>query len=383
MIIVQNVSKDYILFDNFGNLIKFLYGSKHITKSFRALDNITFSVSKGEVLGIIGDNGAGKSTLLKILSGVISPSEGQVIVKGKSSAILETSTGFHPELTGRENIYRRLLLNGYSKKEIRKIEPEIIEFSELSDFIDEPVRTYSSGMAAKLAFSILTAAPSEIMFIDEILAVGDEHFQGKSIKRIKDICKSGRTVVIVSHNTNYIERLCDRVIWLEKGKIKMEGPTHNVLMNYYGCAADKIDKIYPREIAEIKSAQVFVLNGFLEIHVIIERFKLTDDSLHLQIAVHDNQHGILCALLNTSYNEGNSLPSMVGLIKCIARIHLPSGLRKGLLGLVLFRGSGSITESKVEDAWGWDNGKQIYFNIENSILEDAYLGLSLKWERCL
>jgi lipopolysaccharide transport system ATP-binding protein len=167
--------------------------------TFRALDQVSFSVENGEVLGIIGPNGAGKSTLLKIINGVSRPTSGKVHLNGSCTAILEVSTGFSPFLTGRENIYRRLMLQGYRVDEVKELEKRIIEFSELEPFIDQKVLTYSSGMAARLTFAIVTSALSEIVLIDELLVVGDEYFQGKCLKRIKEMCASGRTVVIASH----------------------------------------------------------------------------------------------------------------------------------------------------------------------------------------
>jgi len=201
-------------------------------KKFHALTDVSFKVAKGERLGIIGTNGAGKSTLLKILSKITPPTAGKIILNGKISSLLEIGTGFHPELTGRENIYLNGSILGMTKNEINTKFEEIVSFSEVSDFLDTPVKRYSSGMYMRLAFSIAAHLEPDILIIDEVLSVGDIKFQDKCIGKIKDIGQKLRTVLIVSHNLETILNLCEKSIVMEKGKIVFHGPTKEAITFY-------------------------------------------------------------------------------------------------------------------------------------------------------
>lgn len=200
---------------------------------FWALKDVSFSVKKGEVIGLIGSNGAGKSTLLKVVSGVMKPTTGNVSVHGVISPMIELGAGFDAELTARENIYLNGSILGYSKEFIDEKFDEIVEFSELKDFLDAPVRNFSSGMVAKLAFSIATIVNPEILIVDEILAVGDIKFQEKSKNKMLEMIKGGTTVLYVSHSLDSIRELCDRVVWLEHGKVIEVGNTEEVCKKYY------------------------------------------------------------------------------------------------------------------------------------------------------
>ena len=203
--------------------------------TFMALKGINFEVKKGERLGSIGGNGAGKSTTLKILSRVTAPTEGTVYINGRISSMLEVGTGFHPELTGRENIYLNGAILGMSKEEVDRKMEDIIEFSECRQFIDTPVKRYSSGMYVKLAFSVAAHLDSEILIMDEVLAVGDMKFQQKCLKKMREVADNeGRTVLYVSHNMNTIRQLCDRCIVLEKGKIIFNGGVEEAIEIYLG-----------------------------------------------------------------------------------------------------------------------------------------------------
>jgi len=202
-------------------------------RSFFALDNINLKINKGEVFGLIGDNGAGKSTLLKVIAKVLHPINGRVIVKGRVAPLLELGAGFHPELTGRENIFLNGAILGFNRKEIVEIYPQIVEFSELGDFIDAPIRTYSSGMYARLGFSMATAYEPEILIVDEILGVGDESFQQKCAERIAQFCKNGTSILMVSHSMAKIEEMCQRAAWLDHGKIKIIGQPKDVIKAYH------------------------------------------------------------------------------------------------------------------------------------------------------
>lgn len=199
---------------------------------FVALNNINLQIAKGEVVGFVGLNGAGKSTLLKIVSQVQKPTEGQVTIKGKVSPLLELGAGFDNELTGRENIYLNGLILGYSRSFITSKVEEIIDFAELRDFIDTPIKNYSSGMKARLGFSIATISVPEILIVDEVLSVGDGRFKKKSENKMIELIASDATVLFVSHSLDQIRRLCTKVVWLEKGQIKMVGSTKDVCDAY-------------------------------------------------------------------------------------------------------------------------------------------------------
>src|SRR5262249_11782391 len=195
-------------------------------------DDVSFDVPRGEVFGIIGANGAGKSTLLKILTGVLDASAGTVEIAGRVTAILELGLGFNPEYSGRENIFLSGLLYGMQRNEIENKLDSIIEFSGLREFIERPVKTYSSGMHSRLAFSIATAVDPDVLIIDEALAAGDAMFVQKSLRRIRELCAGGRTVLLVSHGTSILAQLCRDVLWLEAGCIKMIGPALQVVQAY-------------------------------------------------------------------------------------------------------------------------------------------------------
>lgn len=212
-------------------LIKFLKRQLYYTK-FWAIKDVSFEVEKGDKLGIIGLNGAGKSTLLKIISGVIKPTEGSVEIKGTIVPLLELGSGFDPEYTGRENIFLKGSLLGYSKSYLEDKLDEIIEFSELEDFIDIPLKNYSTGMSARLAFSIATAVKPKIMILDEVLSVGDAKFREKSLERMKSLLEEDVTVLYVSHTLQQVRELCNKAIWLEKGKMVIQGPVDEVCDKY-------------------------------------------------------------------------------------------------------------------------------------------------------
>mgnify|MGYP000653062133 CR=1 FL=1 len=198
-----------------------------------ALRDISFEVKTGERLGIIGLNGAGKSTLLKLITGVTTPTKGSIRLNGRISSLLEVGTGFHPELTGRENIYLNGAILGMKRHEITQRLDEIIDFSEVSDFIDTPVKRYSSGMYVRLAFSVAAHLEPEILILDEVLAVGDAKFQKKCITKMKEISQSGQTLLFVSHSMSTITSICHRAILLEKGRLVDIGPSEEIIMRYF------------------------------------------------------------------------------------------------------------------------------------------------------
>lgn len=208
-------------------LIKF-FKRQLLFEEFMALSNINLTISAGEVFGLIGLNGCGKSTLLKIISGIYKPSTGKVKVEGTIAPLIELGAGFDMDLTARENIYLNGSVLGYSKEYINEKFDEIVDFTELRQFIDVPMKNFSSGMVARVGFAIATVTKPDILIVDEILSVGDFLFQEKCEKRINDLMSGGTTVIIVSHSIDQIKRLCDRVAWIEKGKIKMIGDTKEI-----------------------------------------------------------------------------------------------------------------------------------------------------------
>jgi lipopolysaccharide transport system ATP-binding protein len=197
-----------------------------------ALRDVAFSVKQGEVLGVIGPNGAGKSTLLKILTRITAPTAGEAVIRGRVGSLLEVGTGFHGELTGRENIYLNGSILGMSRREIAAKLPEIVEFSGVEKFIDTPVKRYSSGMYVRLAFSVAAHLEPEILLVDEVLAVGDAEFQRRCLGRMEELSSAGRTVLFVSHNMQVLARLCDRAILLREGRVVMDGPSEEVVAHY-------------------------------------------------------------------------------------------------------------------------------------------------------
>jgi len=213
-------------------IIHRLKGRRIYYEDFWALRDINIEVHEGEALGIIGLNGAGKSTLLKVIAGVLKPAEGNVTVNGKIAPLIELGAGFDMELTGKENIYLNASILGLSRKEIDKKFDKIVEFSELGEFIHSPLKSYSSGMISRLGFSIATEVDAEILIIDEILAVGDERFKKKCMERMTGFKKKGSTILFVSHSIEEVERLCDRVLWLDHGRSRMSGDPKSVTEEY-------------------------------------------------------------------------------------------------------------------------------------------------------
>jgi lipopolysaccharide transport system ATP-binding protein len=208
-------------------------------REFWALKDVSFDVARGEAFGIIGDNGAGKSTMLKLLTGIMRPTSGRIQVRGRLSALIEVSAGFHPDLTGRENVYLNGTILGLKRDEIRRRFDEIVAFSGLEEFIDTPVKRYSSGMFARLGFSVAAHVDSEVLLVDEVLSVGDYQFQRKCMERMTQVIESGTTVVFISHNLRAVASLCKRSLLLNHGTVAMLGPTSEVLKKYLGSGEER------------------------------------------------------------------------------------------------------------------------------------------------
>ena len=231
----DNVTKQFSKLNQktFKEFIPALFRGEKTTESFTALDNISFEITKGETVGIIGPNGSGKSTILKLIAGVMSPTSGKITVKGSISPLIELGAGFHPELTGRENIFLNGSILGLSQKEIAKNYDSIVEFSELQEFIDQPVKHYSSGMYMRLAFAVAVHTNPEILIVDEILAVGDQAFQEKCFKRMEEFKKSKDiTIIFVSHNLDQVKSFCTRVIYIKDHKINLDGDVQKICSKY-------------------------------------------------------------------------------------------------------------------------------------------------------
>ena len=231
---VNNMSKDFVIYGDKANTLKekIIRFKNNKKEEFHVLKNINLKIKKGESVALIGVNGSGKSTLLKLITKIIYPTKGKIKVDGKLTSLLELGAGFHQDFSGRENIYFNASIFGLSKQEIEKRVDDIIEFSELGEFIDSPIRTYSSGMYMRLAFSVAINVDADILLIDEILAVGDQHFQEKCLNKMLELKKQGKTMVFVSHSADAVKFLCDRAVWLSKGQIKMDGKTNEVLTEY-------------------------------------------------------------------------------------------------------------------------------------------------------
>ena len=232
---VKNISKKYKIYNSEKNRLGQIINpfNKNTQKEFIALNNISFDVNEGEILGIIGSNGSGKSTLLKILTGVCFKTSGELFIKGKVASILELGTGFNNELTGIENIYLNASIMGIGKEEINKIKDDIINFADIGEFINYPIKTYSSGMYARLAFAVAINVNPDILIVDEILSVGDIEFQNKCMDKFKEFKSLGKTIIYVSHGLDAVQNYCEKAIWLEKGEIKEIGSAIEVVEKYY------------------------------------------------------------------------------------------------------------------------------------------------------
>ena len=234
---VTHVSKTFKLYYDKANTLKekllfFTKKNKSKDSILHVLKDINLTINKGESVALIGTNGSGKSTLLKLMTKIIYPNKGRITTNGKLTSLLELGAGFHDDFTGRENIYFNASIFGLTRKQIDEKIDEIVDFSELHDFIDNPVRTYSSGMYMRLAFSVAINVQADILLIDEILAVGDQHFQEKCFNKLKELKREGKTIVIVTHNINQVKQFCDRAVWLYKGEIRKDGPVSEVLEEY-------------------------------------------------------------------------------------------------------------------------------------------------------
>jgi ABC-2 type transport system ATP-binding protein len=265
---VESLWKNFRLYHERNRYIKaaMLRGRRARFEEFWALQDVNLTVPRGATVGVIGSNGSGKTTLLKCLTGIYTPERGSVSIEGNIAALLELGAGFHPELSGTENIYLNGSILGMSKKEIDNKFDSIVEFAGLEQFIDTPVKNFSSGMTVRLGFSIATHVEPEVLLIDEILSVGDQAFQRKSTEKIEQFRRDGRTILVVSHSLGLVQQLCDTVVWLEKGHVKMIGPAAEVIAEYTGntygnFARDDASSKTRWGSGDAQITQVAILNG--------------------------------------------------------------------------------------------------------------------------
>lgn len=308
----NNKSSYYSLREEIENIASRIVKSKRSKKeNFLALRNVNFEVEKGQVLGLIGKNGAGKSTLLKILSRITNPSKGEIKIKGKISSLLEVGTGFHPELTGRENIFLSGAILGMKREEIAKNFDEIVEFAGIDLFLETPVKRYSSGMYVRLGFAVAAYLQSEILLIDEVLAVGDLEFQKRCLGKIGEVANSGRTVLFVSHNLGAVEQLCDSCLVLERGEVRFLGGLSEGLESYTNLSNPKALKNTFARSKVVKQIKIFtngresniILNGGLfEVRVSVLLDKLIQKPV-LGIVIRDSLNIPIIGINNRHYGE--------------------------------------------------------------------------------
>lgn len=339
---IENLSKVYKIFDRPIDRMKEALHPFHkrYSRDFYALKNISFTLKKGETLGIIGKNGAGKSTLLKIITGVLTPSSGHIEVNGRIASLLELGAGFNPEMTGIENIYMNGTLMGYSKEEMDERINNIVSFADIGNFINQPVKMYSSGMFARLAFAVNAFVEPDILIVDEALSVGDNAFQIKCMKRMKELMEGGTTILFVSHDINAVRRFCTKVVWVNDGNIKVMGEVNWVVDKYVEFLKIKDIKINKKKstvndaiIAEILSVNVYTDNDIMvdevsfDMPIFIEiKYKVLKNNLKnvvLGIAIRSIDDEYICGL-NTLLDK-KTIPWNLGINSMILKY--PMGLR--------------------------------------------------------
>ena len=382
-IIVENISKKYelgligggTLMESLGSRIK--KGRKTINpnepKEFWALKDISFTVKKGEVVGVIGKNGAGKSTLLKVISRITQPTSGQIRINGRVASLLEVGTGFHPELTGRENIFLNGSILGMTRKEIKVKFDEIVDFSGVEKFIDTPVKRYSSGMYVRLAFSVAAHLEPEILVIDEVLAVGDMEFQKKCLGKMENVAKGGRTVLFVSHNMAAVESLCQSAILLRHGEVTYKGSTNEAIESYLNFSTPSLEKSLNGNISRSGTGDVqftkIILNGSkpiiaghsLTIEVQYEWNKVQKNISELPIAISiTDLKGSMLSVLSSDYS-GNPiyLKKPKGSIVC----KVPSlNLIAGIYSINLWINSMNSVSDYIQNAISFQVNDADYFH---------------------
>lgn len=250
VVCAEHLTKGYKIYDRRKDMVKeaFSISRRKYHHVYYSLSDVSFSIEKGEMLGIIGENGAGKSTLLKLLTGVTIPTEGNVLIRGKIAALLELGAGFNPNYTGMENIYLNGTMMGYTRKEMETRVDQIVTFADIGEFINQPVKNYSSGMFARLAFAVAINVEPEVLIVDEALSVGDIFFQNKCFRKIEELKENGVTILYVSHDLASVKEMCDKALWLEKGKVKLFGDCVTVCNEYSNALLRNKDEIYEETV---------------------------------------------------------------------------------------------------------------------------------------
>ena len=317
---VENISKVYKIYDNpKDRFLEVVHkGGKKYGKDHYALDNVSFEVKEGEILGIIGVNGSGKSTLLKIITGVLQPTKGNVTVNGRISALLELGAGFNPEYTGVENIYFNGLIMGFSKKEMDEKVQGIIEFADIGEFINQPVKTYSSGMLVRLAYAVAVSIEPDILIVDEALAVGDVYFQMKSMSKMEELFRKGKTVIFVSHDTASVRKLCNTAIYLDKGKIIAKGTAKEIVDLYEAKAREVMsNSTRTQERDTVKKTNV----NLLETELANQNF---ENKEYTKIVEHSREGNGKAKVCNVEFLSEDRLPLQIveGNCKGIVRISI-------------------------------------------------------------
>lgn len=308
---IHNISKKYRISHHAGGylslrerLVNILSFDKNTVEDFWALKDVSFEVQSGECIGIIGRNGAGKSTLLKVLSKITPPTTGKIVSRGRIASLLEVGTGFHPELTGKENIFFNGSLLGMKRKEIEFKFDEIVEFSGVEKFLDTPLKHFSSGMQLRLAFAVAAFLEPEVLIIDEVLAVGDAEFQRKCLGKMENVSKSGRTILFVSHNMSVMAQMCNRLLLLESGKIKNQGNTQQIINEYLFGLKEVTNKTGRIKLSEEVTITQFELSSNKIDHL---------DSLTYKLSIESNQINKISELALLVYNDQNERVGVIDL----------------------------------------------------------------------
>jgi len=368
---VKNVTKKFKIYQDKGKMLKekAINWKRNRYAERWVLKGISFSVKKGEAIGLIGHNGCGKSTTLKLLTRIMYPDSGSIEISGRVSSLLELGAGFHPDLSGRENIYINASIFGMSRKEIDNRIDDIIEFSELREYIDNPVRTYSSGMYMRLAFSVAINVDAEVLLIDEILAVGDVNFQSKCINRLMEIKHQGTTIVLVSHSTAQIEQICNRSIWIQDGLIVADGDAHTV------------DDEYLKFMGEQRKEKSQAIN---KVKVFTSNCESSGSEIRSKGNIKESNHRgtgevkiISVKSLNTNNEEASVFSTEDPIIFEIA-YEVKKAVEDALIGVSVFRSDGVRcygTNTKVDGMAGFTiskDGRTNYMIDEGQLLEGKY-----------
>ncbi len=388
---IRDLTKVYHLYEKNTDRIKETFLKKRYSKDHYALNHIDLDIKKGESVGIVGTNGSGKSTLLKLITGVVSPSEGELKTQGKIAALLELGAGFNPEYTGLENIYLNGTMMGYTEKEMEERVPEIIEFADIGDFIYQPVKTYSSGMFARLAFSVSISVEPDILIVDEALSVGDTRFQVKCIDKMTELRDKGTTILFVTHSIEQIKRFCTRTIWIRDGQIVRDGEASIVVDLYdnymkYGESVleeERDEELQPFRFPEnascLAAIQKVSLNKklfhsfeSLEVEIIYDIYDKNMKDLQMGVAIYSRDREIYVFGPNTNLDK-YSLPQETGRYKIVYRIP-KLALMSGdyVIDVGIFNSDGIVNLD-------YKNGCKA-FSVANEYFSEGMVYLEHEWE---